>query len=96
MAASGKTLFESKCVACHKIETKYIGPALKGVTNRRRPEWIMNMILNPDEMIQKDETAKALIKIYLAPMANQSLKPDEARMVLEYFRLNDSKKDSKK
>jgi nitrous-oxide reductase len=92
MAASGKALFESKCVACHKVETRYIGPALQGVTDRRRPEWIMNMILNPDQMILKDETAKALLKEYVAPMANQSLKPDEARLILEYFRKNDSKK----
>jgi len=36
-----------KCAACHKIEERYVGPALKGVTTRRAPEWIMNMILDP-------------------------------------------------
>jgi mono/diheme cytochrome c family protein len=92
MAAQGKTLFESRCNACHKFETKYVGPALNGVTKRRRPEWIMNMILNPGEMTQKDETAKALLAEHLTQMANQNLTKDEARAVLEYFRQNDAGK----
>lgn len=90
LASKGKVVFEAKCTACHKIEAKYVGPALGGVTKRRRPEWIMNMILNPTEMTQKNETAKALLAEYLAQMANQNLTPDEARSVLEYFRQRDS------
>lgn len=82
----GKEIFEAKCTACHKIEEKYIGPALKGVTQRRKPEWIMNMILNPTEMTQKDPVAKELLATYASPMANQNLTEEEARAVLEYFR----------
>lgn len=89
-ATRGKAVFESKCTACHKFDSRYVGPALGGVTKRRRPEWIMNMILNPSEMIQKDETAKALLAEYLTQMANQNLTQDEARAVLEYFRQHDS------
>jgi mono/diheme cytochrome c family protein len=89
MAAKGKSLFESRCTACHKLDARYVGPALAGVTKRRRPEWIMNMILNPGEMTQKDETAEALLAEYLTQMANQNLTQDEARMVLEFFRRND-------
>ena len=91
MATQGKALFEARCTACHKIETKYVGPALANVTKRRRPEWIMNMILNPGEMTQKDETAKDLLATFSAQMANQNLTQDEARAVLEFFRKNDSK-----
>jgi hypothetical protein len=46
----------------------------------------MNMILNPQEMVQKDPVAMELLKRYLAPMADQNLTEDEARKVLEYFR----------
>lgn len=86
MVAEGKEIFEAKCTACHKMESKYIGPMLKGVTERRTPEWIMNMILNPEEMLKKDPIAKQLIKEYAAPMANQGITQEEARKLLEYFR----------
>jgi nitrous-oxide reductase len=92
MAANGKALFESRCTGCHKLDQRFVGPALSGVTLRRQPEWIMNMILNPNEMTQKDEVARDLIATYATQMANMSLTKDEARQVLEYFRQNDSKK----
>ncbi|MFV0530840.1 MAG: c-type cytochrome [Flavobacteriales bacterium] len=87
MATEGKAIFEAKCTACHKPTEKYIGPAPKGVLDRRTPEWVMNMILNPEEMLQKDPIAKQLYRDNNgAVMANQNLKEDEARKVLEFFR----------
>lgn len=91
VAEEGEKIFKEKCSACHKVEEKYVGPALKGVTTRRSPEWIMNMILNPTEMTEKDPIAKDLLAQFLSPMANQNLKQEEARKVLEYFRSVDSK-----
>ncbi|MGK7389083.1 MAG: c-type cytochrome [Candidatus Cyclobacteriaceae bacterium M2_1C_046] len=86
MVTEGKAIFEGKCSACHKVEERYIGPPMKGVTERRKPEWVMNMILNPEEMVKKDPQAKALLAEYMAPMADQNLTEDEARKILEYFR----------
>ena len=86
MAATGKKVYHEKCYSCHKETEKYIGPAPAGILERRSPEWIMNMILNPEEMVQKDPIAKALIRQYASPMANQHLTEEEARSVLEYFR----------
>lgn len=86
VVATGKQLFKTKCSACHKVSKRFIGPAMAGVTERRTPEWIMNMILNPEEMVAKNPTAKKLLAEYLSPMANQSLTEDEARQILEYFR----------
>ncbi len=86
MVAKGKVLFKTNCTACHKVKKKYIGPALKGVTKRRSPEWIMNMILNSEEMLQKDPVAKALIAEYNAPMAQQHITKEECRSILEYLR----------
>lgn len=87
LVSEGETQFKAKCTACHKISKRHIGPGLKGITERRSPEWIMNMILNPEEMVQKDPIAKKLLVEYNgAPMANQNLTEDEARAILEYFR----------
>ncbi len=87
MATAGAAIYKSKCTACHKTDKKFIGPAPTGIFERRSPEWIMNMILNPEEMTQKDPIAKALlIEFNGAPMANQGLTEEDARKVLEYFR----------
>lgn len=87
LAASGKEVFDAKCTACHKADKKFIGPSPAGIMERRTPEWIMNMILNPEKMVEQDQVAKQLLIEYNgAPMANQNLTEDEARSVLEYFR----------
>jgi len=86
MVAEGKEVFKLKCSACHKISKRVVGPALANITKRRSPEWIMNMILNPEEMVAKNPIAKKLLAEYLAPMANQSLTEKEARLILEYLR----------
>jgi len=87
MAAKGMEVYKTKCMACHKPDKKFIGPAPTGILERRTPEWIMNMILNPEEMTQKDPLAKALLMEFNgSPMANQNLTEEEARQVLEYFR----------
>ncbi len=89
MAKKGLELFDSKCSACHKWEEKVVGPALQGVTKRRKPEWIMNMILNPVEMTQKDPTAQQLLAEHLTQMTFQNVTQDEARAILEHFRKKD-------
>jgi len=88
MVQKGEALFKSKCMACHKPNQKFIGPAPVGIFERRAPEWIMNMILNPEEMIQKDPIAKQLlIEHNGSPMANQGLTEEEAREILAYYRV---------
>jgi mono/diheme cytochrome c family protein len=91
LADKGKAVFESKCTACHKFGERYVGPDLAGVTERRQPEWIMNMVLNPQEMVQQDPTAKELLGEFMTQMPNQNLTEDEARSVLEYFRTQTKK-----
>src|SRR5690606_8398542 len=86
LADEGKVVFEQYCAACHKIDERFVGPPLKEVTTRRSPEWIMNMILNPEVMVKEDPIAKELLKEYLSPMANQNLTEEQARSILEYFR----------
>jgi len=86
-AARGKTQFEAICIACHMVDQRMIGPAMQGVYERRNPAWVMNIMLNPDEMLQKDPIAIALLKEYNnAIMLNQNLTEEEARDLAEYLR----------
>ncbi|MCS7284581.1 MAG: cytochrome c [Hydrogenobacter thermophilus] len=91
LVKKGKEIFDSKCATCHKLEERYVGPPLKGVTKKRKPEWIMNMILNPTEMEQKDPIAKQLLSEYLTQMTFQNVSQEDARAILEYLRSVDEK-----
>lgn len=86
LVEEGKELYKANCTACHKMGKRFVGPALQGVTERRTPEWIMNMILNPEGMVAEDPIAMELLAEYSSPMANQSLTEEDARAVLEFFR----------
>lgn len=87
MVEAGKKKYDEVCLACHKPLEKFVGPPPVGILDRRSPEWVMNMILNPTEMLEKDPIAKALYAEYnFSPMANQNLTEEEARNIIEYFR----------
>ncbi|MBL7887807.1 MAG: cytochrome c [Flavobacterium sp.] len=93
MATKGEEVAGVKCTSCHKItDEKLVGPGWKGVTERRKPEWIMNFITNPDPMIEKDPEVQAQLEICLVRMPNQGLADEEARSILEYMRKNDGVK----
>ena len=86
MAEEGEEIFEQKCGACHKMGEKYVGPALGEVTKRRTAAYIMNMILNPQEMVERHPVAKQLLAEHMTFMPNQGLTRDQARQVVEYLR----------
>lgn len=90
MAESGDKIQAVKCSSCHKLtDERLVGPGWKGVTNRRKPEWIMNFITNPDPMIDKDPAVQAQLELCLVRMPNQNLTDTEARDILEFMRKND-------
>lgn len=91
LADEGNSIFITQCSMCHRLDTKLLGPPLLGVTKRRTPEWILNMMLAPEKMIAEDPDAKALFEEYQTPMANLGLDEDGAKAVLEYLRLESSK-----
>jgi mono/diheme cytochrome c family protein len=93
MVADGRIIYQTKCVACHKLSTEMlVGPGWTGVTDRRTPEWIMNWITNTKVMLDKDLAAQADMAICLIRMPNQDLTDQQARDVLEFMRKNDGKK----
>lgn len=82
----GEEIYTMKCTACHAPDKEKLGPAPTGIMGRRSPEWIMNMILNPEEMAMKDPIGRGMLMKYNTVMADQGLTEEEARAVLEYFR----------
>lgn len=93
MIVSGKAIYDMKCSACHKLtDQRVVGPGWAGVTNKRRPEWIMNMITNVDVMLEEDPEARKLLEECLTRMPNQSVSIGDARSILEFMRKNDLEK----
>lgn len=97
MVVAGKAIYEMKCSSCHKLDAnRVVGPGFSGITNRRRPEWIMNMVTNTEVMLDKDPAAQKLLEECLMRMPNQNLSTGDARSVLEFMRKNDVETQGKK
>jgi len=91
MIENGKGIYELKCAACHKLSDKrVVGPGWKGLTEKRKPEWIMNMITNVEVMLTEDAEAQKLLEECLTRMPNQNVTGEEARELLEFMYQNDS------
>jgi len=89
----GKAIYDMKCSACHKLtDQRIVGPGWKDVTKKRKPEWIMNMILNVDVMLDQDPEAQKLLELCLTRMPNQNVSIGDARDILEFMRQNDGEK----
>ena len=90
---SGKSIYELKCQSCHKLtDERIVGPGWKGVTQRREPHWIMNMITNVEMMLEKDPEAQKLLEQCLVRMPNQNISKDDSRQLIEFMRSNDGVK----
>lgn len=59
---AGKALFNTNCAACHKLDAKSTGPALRGVANKYDMAWIYKWVNNSSAMIASGD-AKA-VKIF--------------------------------
>ena len=89
----GKAIYDMKCSACHKLNDQRVaGPGWAGITQKRKPEWIMNMITNVDVMLAQDPEAQKLLELCLVRMPNQNVSIGDARDILEFMRENDGVK----
>ncbi|MBK6754200.1 MAG: cytochrome c [Flavobacteriales bacterium] len=87
LAEKGRLTYDVKCQACHTLTDKrVVGPGWQGITTKRKPEWIMNMIVHTDAMLESDAEAQKMLEECLVRMPNQNLSHDEARQVLEFMR----------
>ncbi len=91
--AAGKGIYDLKCQSCHKLsDERVVGPGWAGVTQRREPHWIMNMITNVDMMLETDPEAQKLLEQCLVRMPNQNITKDDSRKIIEFMRHNDGVK----
>lgn len=51
----GKELFNTNCAACHKLDAKSTGPALRGVADKHEKAWLYKWIHNSSEMIKSGD-----------------------------------------
>lgn len=82
----GQNIFEMKCEMCHNMEGRMVGPELGNVLDRRSPEFIMNMILNPGEMANDHPVGQELLREHMTVMPFQNVEKDDARAIVEYLR----------
>lgn len=54
--AAGEKLFKSNCAACHKLDSKGIGPALRGVGEKFDREWMYKWVRNSQELIKSGDS----------------------------------------
>ena len=87
----GEQIFRTRCASCHSITGNELagalGPDLLGVTRKREPQWLLDWLKAPDQMLKKkDPIAMALYKQYnnLA-MPNMRLNKEEALSLLDYM-----------
>lgn len=80
--------FEKNCSSCHTVGNgDDVGPDLKGVTDRRKREWLVPFIQSSQTVIQGgDPVANELFgKFKQKKMPDQDLKPEEINAILDYI-----------
>ncbi|MFN3404539.1 MAG: c-type cytochrome [Cytophagaceae bacterium] len=94
LAAEGKTLFKNKCAACHQMDTRTLGPALRGVTERRSHNWLESMLQDPEGWVKKDAEAKKLFEEYnkIPMIIAGGTTADERKAIINYLRSEDLNK----
>jgi len=87
LVKEGKGIFNSKCFACHKLDSKLVGPPLRNITKTLSQEYLTKYLLHTTEMQKSDPNLKKLIKQYNGIlMPDQSLSKKQAAAVIEYLR----------
>ena len=54
-AVKGKELFNSNCAACHNLDRKMTGPALRGVSGRHKKDWFYGWVKNSSALIKSGD-----------------------------------------
>lgn len=88
-ALNGKNLYEANCAACHYLDKKLIGPALKGANERYEEAWLIKFIKNSQAMIKAgDPLAKQVYEDNNRMVMNshEHLSDDEIKSILVYIK----------
>ncbi|MFP4369753.1 MAG: c-type cytochrome [Candidatus Kapaibacterium sp.] len=82
----GEEIFNQKCKTCHQIDNDLIGPSLKNVTERRSPEFIISMIMDPEAMAENNEKVKQMRQKYNIVMTYQDVNIEDAKNLYFYLK----------
>lgn len=78
-ADEGAQLFNANCTACHAINDKVVGPALKDVHKRREEKWLISWIKNSQKMVKAGD-----------PVAVQVYKENNEALMTSFENLSDN------
>jgi len=53
---AGESLFKSNCAACHKLDKKGVGPALRGVADKYDTDWLYKWIKDSQGLIKEGDS----------------------------------------
>lgn len=85
-ARRGADIFDRRCTACHRMGRRFVGPPVGEVTEARSPEFIINFILNPEEMTNRHPVGQALLQEYMTIMPYQNVSKEQAIEIVDFLR----------
>ncbi len=94
VVSAGEALFNDNCTACHRVHSKLVGPALKGVEKRRKVEWIKAFIKNSSKVIASgDPIAVKLFEEFDEQQMNthEFFSDDELMSLIAYIKAEGAK-----
>jgi mono/diheme cytochrome c family protein len=94
LAKRGKMLFGNRgCAGCHTFGKKLAGPDLVGATARRDQDWLRRWLKAPDQMLESDSIAKAmLVEFQSVKMPNMKLSDADVDALVHYIQQESDKK----
>lgn len=85
-AALGAETFKTKCMTCHRLDSKLTGPPLRTILKTRSIAYVMNQILNPELMGKLHPDGKRMVAQYMQQMTIQGITRDDAANLVEFLR----------
>ena len=85
----GKTIFTTRCAACHNVNIKVVGPALANVDQRHSIDWIVKFVHSSQTLVKADDKqAVALFKEFnqMIMPDHPDLSEDQVKSVVEFIK----------
>jgi len=93
--AKGKELFDNNCASCHNVHKVMVGPALKGILERRKIDWIIPWVKNPAKVIASGDAYANKLKTEYASAGVMTgfgaLKDDDIKNIMSYVKEEETK-----
>jgi mono/diheme cytochrome c family protein len=86
-AQDGKELFQKQCASCHTLGGgDGVGPDLKDAGSKRRTDWLVKIITEPDKLTaEKDPAQLELVKKYGMEMPKLGVSREDAQKIAAFL-----------